>query len=321
VPARAAARAAAPSAAASAALQDPLEAVRDKLVARLGAIGAPRPDGSASRHTLHVSPEAPGELSIVPGSRGPSRTVPARKPRTGPARAAPVPAAAAPASPAWSYEGDSGPEHWARLSPDFALCGSGRRQSPIDIRDGFAVELEPVVFDYRPVPFTVTDTGRTLQVGLAPGSHIEVEGSRYALEQLLFRHPAEEVVDGRRAEMSVHLVHRDGEGRLAIVAVPLERGAALPPVQAVWNHLPLSSGEPVQARTALDPGGLLPADRRYFTYIGSLTTPPCTEGVRWIVLKTPVQVSEAQIRFFARLHPMNARPVQAAAGRIVKQSN
>jgi len=119
----------------------------------------------------------------------------------------------------------------------------------------------------------------------------------------------------------VHLVHQDDEGRLAVVGVLFERGAANAAVQQVWNNLPLEKGEPQRAGVVLDPAGLLPADRRYWTFMGSLTTPPCSEGVLWMVMKQPVPLSPEQIALFARLYPMNARPVQALAGRMVKESD
>ena len=220
----------------------------------------------------------------------------------------------------WNYAGDGGPRAWARLNPEFAQCARGRRQSPIDIQGGIKVQLEPVAFDYRRGPFRVIDTGRTVQVEVAPGSSIEVMGRRFELVQFHFHRPSEERVDGRAYDMVLHLVHKDLDGRLAVVAVLLERGNAQPVVQAVWNHLPLEQDDPVAVPAGLDPSGLLPAERGYYTYMGSLTTPPCSEGVLWMVMKKPVAVSEAQIGIFARLYPMNARPIQAASGRLIKES-
>jgi carbonic anhydrase len=220
----------------------------------------------------------------------------------------------------WSYGGDAGPRAWGRLKPEFVACAHGRRQSPIDIQGGIKVQLEPVAFDYRPGPFRVIDTGHTVQVEVAPGSAIEVMGRRFELVQFHFHRPSEERVDGRTYDMVVHLVHKDPEGRLAVVAVLLERGSAQPVVQAVWNHLPLEQDDPVAVSAGLDPAGLLPEERGYYTYMGSLTTPPCSEGVLWMVMKKPVTVSETQIGIFARLYPMNARPIQAASGRLIKES-
>ena len=139
-------------------------------------------------------------------------------------------------------------------------------------------------------------------------------------QQFHFHRPSEERIDGRGFDMVAHLVHKDLEGRLAVVAVLLERGSAQPVVQAVWNNLPLEKGEELAARAPLDLNALLPVERRYVTYMGSLTTPPCSEGVLWLVMKQPVPVSAEQIAVFARLYPMNARPIQAASGRMIKES-
>ena len=220
----------------------------------------------------------------------------------------------------WGYEGAVGPAAWGGLRPEFNLCASGQRQSPIDLRGGFAVDLEPVKFDYRPSPFAVIDNGHTVQVNMASGNAIELAGRRYELVQFHFHRPSEERIDGRQFEMSLHLVHKDPSGKLAVVAVLLGKGPAHPAVQAVWNSLPLERNEEQPSRTALDPGHLLPEDRRYFTYMGSLTTPPCSEGVQWVVMRAPVTVTAEQIDLFARIYPMNARPAQPVAGRRIMQS-
>jgi carbonic anhydrase len=227
---------------------------------------------------------------------------------------------AGPATP-WSYSGLGGPQAWGRLKPEFSQCATGQRQSPIDIRDGIALDLDPVQFDYQPSAFSVIDNGHTVQVNVAAGNSIEVNGRRYALQQFHFHRPSEERINGRQFEMDAHLVHKDGEGRLAVVAVLLERGAAQPLLQTVWNNLPLEKNEEFAARAPIDLSQLLPADRRYYTYMGSLTTPPCSEGVLWLVMQQPVPMSAQQIDIFSRLYPMNARPIQRAAGRMIKQSN
>jgi carbonic anhydrase len=146
-------------------------------------------------------------------------------------------------------------------------------------------------------------------------------GRRYELLQFHFHRPSEERIDGRQFDMVAHLVHKDVEGRLAVVAVLLDRGSAQPIVQAVWNNLPLEKGDEVPARGSLDLNALLPPERSYFTYMGSLTTPPCSEGVLWMVMKQPVPISPEQIAIFSRLYPMNARPIQSASGRLIKESN
>jgi carbonic anhydrase len=206
------------------------------------------------------------------------------------------------------------------LRPEFSTCATGERQSPIDIREGIAVDLEPVSFQYQPSGFAVIDNGHTVQVNMAPGNSMEIGGKRYELLQFHFHRPSEERIDGRQFELSVHLVHKNGEGRLAVLAVLLGKGAAQPVVQTVWNNLPLEKNQEMRARAEIDPADLLPTDRRYYTYMGSLTTPPCTEGVQWVVMRQPVSATSEQINIFTRLYPMNARPVQSAAGRRILQS-
>ena len=220
----------------------------------------------------------------------------------------------------WAYEGPGAPENWASLDPEFATCGSGRRQSPIDINDGIKVDLSPIEFEYRPSYFRIVDNGHTVQVNVGEGSSIRVMGRVYDLKQFHFHRPSEFRIDGRGYDMEMHLVHKDLDGRLAVVSVMLERGTAHPLVQTLWNNLPLERHSSYAPEVAIDPNDMLPSDQRYATFIGSLTTPPCTEGVLWMVMRQPVQLSLDQISIFSRLHPMNARPIQEMAGRLVKMS-
>ena len=220
----------------------------------------------------------------------------------------------------WSYEGETGPANWGR-NPLWSQCASGQRQSPIDLRDGMKVDLEQIVFDYKPSAFNVTDNGHTIEVNVGSGNYITVQGRSYELLQFHFHRPSEERINGKGFEMVVHMVHRDAEGKLAMLAVLLERGKSQNMIQTVWNNLPLEKNETVAPSIVLDPAEVLPAAREYFTYMGSLTTPPCSEGVLWLVMKQPMQASPAQMALFARLYPLNARPIQANAGRVVKESN
>jgi carbonic anhydrase len=221
----------------------------------------------------------------------------------------------------WSYEGENGPAYWGKINPAWAKCGDGNRQSPIDIRDGMKVELEQITFDYHPSSFNVTDNGKTVQVMVGGGNFITVNNRMYELIQFHFHRPSEERINGKGYEMVVHLVHKDGEGRIAMLALLLERGKPQPVIQTVWNNLPLEKLETLAPSTVLDPMELLPARRDYFTFMGSMTTPPCQEGVLWLVMKEPVQASPAQMALFSRLYPLNARPIQPSSGRIIKESN
>jgi carbonic anhydrase len=221
----------------------------------------------------------------------------------------------------WSYEGETGPANWGKINANWAKCGTGTRQSPIDLRDGIKVDLEQIAFDYRPSGFNVVDNGHTVQVSVGLGNYITVQNSTYELVQFHFHRPSEERINGKGTEMVVHLVHKDAEGKLAVVAVLLERGLANPMIQTVWNNLPLEKNATVTPSVVLDVNEILPNRREYFTFMGSLTTPPCSEGVLWLVMKNPMPASPAQLALFSRLYPLNARPAQPNGGRVVKESN
>ncbi|MCP5308313.1 MAG: carbonic anhydrase family protein [Zoogloeaceae bacterium] len=220
----------------------------------------------------------------------------------------------------WDYSGPGGPESWGTLRPEYAQCAKGGRQSPIDVRDGIRVDLQPIEFDYKPTYFRIIDNGHTVQVNVGEGSTIRVMGRQYDLVQFHFHRPSEERINGRGFDMVAHLVHKDLDGRLAVVAVLLQRGSDHPLVQTLWNNLPLEKNVGYAPDVSIDLNQLLPEDRRYYTYMGSLTTPPCTEGVLWMVMKQPVSLSAEQIGIFSRLYPMNARPVQPAGDRLIKES-
>lgn len=298
--------------AASAVHVDPIETLRRRLAERLA--GGATVLAAGSRGEVRVVAHAPaGRARETPAAQPPARLARrADKPRVEPTPAPPpVP---------WSYRGAGGPQGWGELKPEFALCKSGQRQSPIDIRGGLAVDLEPVKFNYQDSPFGVIDNGHTVQANVGAGNTIELLGRRFELLQLHFHRPSEERIDGRQFEMSMHMLHKDAQGRLAMVAVLFDRGPAQPVVQKVLNNLPLEKGQELAARVPLDPMELLPTDRRYYTYMGSLTTPPCSEGVQWVVMRQPVSLSPEQIELFERIHPENARPLQEASGRRILQS-
>lgn len=219
----------------------------------------------------------------------------------------------------WDYEGEGGPENWAKLDAKNQACATGKRQSPIDIRDGIKVDLEPIQFNYRPSTFRIVDNGHTIQVAVGDSS-ISLTGKTYELVQFHFHRPSEEKINGQRFDMVAHLVHKSDDGDLAVVAVLLERGSENPFIQTLWNNMPLEKKVEVSPpSTIIDPANLLPASRNYYTYMGSLTTPPCSEGVLWLVMKQPAQVSTKQINIFSRLYRNNARPVQPIANRLIKE--
>jgi carbonic anhydrase len=223
--------------------------------------------------------------------------------------------------PHWAYEGGHGPKHWATADATYGTCGLGKHQSPIDIRGAQPADLAAITFSYQPSPLKLIDNGHTVQVTYAPGSFITVGDQKYELLQFHFHHPAEEKVNGRSYPLVAHLVHKNAEGKLAVVGVLLTEGQTNDVLETVWKHLPAQEGqESAPAGVTVDAAGLLPAARGYYTFTGSLTTPPCTEGVTWFVLKNHVPVSKDQVAVFAKKYAHNARPVQPLNGRLVQMT-
>jgi carbonic anhydrase len=223
----------------------------------------------------------------------------------------------------WDYAGVNGPAAWGSLKPEFATCATGKRQSPINIDDSITLRgpAEAIVFDYNTSSATVVNNGHTIQIDVTGDNGIIVRGSRYQLLQLHFHHPSEERINYRSFAMVAHLVHKDYLGRLAVVAVLLEPGPANPVINNFWTYMPLGPGDRVaMPMRSVDLAGLLPKDQRYYQFMGSLTTPPCTEDVLWMILKQPVTLSHEQMRLFAQQFPNNARPVQAINGRVVRDA-
>jgi carbonic anhydrase len=222
----------------------------------------------------------------------------------------------------WAYDGEFGPQAWGKLKPEYGQCATGMRQSPIHIQDGNTLQgpAEPLQFHYLPSSAMVVNTGRTIQVDVVGDNTLTVRGSTYKLTNIQFHHPSEERINDRAYTMAAHLIHRNIDGQLAIVAVLMDPGQANTLVNKVWTYMPLDVGDRVRMPTGLlDLNELLPQDQRYYQFIGSLTAPPCAENVLWMVLKQPVQISPEQLRLFAQLYPRNNRPVQPLNGRVVRE--
>jgi carbonic anhydrase len=222
----------------------------------------------------------------------------------------------------WDYGDDAyGPGHWGELKPEFAPCMNGHHQSPIDIRNPQKAELPPIVFDYKPSPLDIIDNGHTIEINYAAGSFIAVGGRKYALKQFHFHRPSEEKIVGKGYDMTLHLVHADQEGNLAVVAILLEKGEDNPLIHELWNEIPTQKNKEELAKDIqINAGTLLPADRAYYTFSGSLTTPPCSEHVTWYVLKHPVTISAAEVEQFSKLYRNDARPTQPLYDRVVLES-
>jgi len=221
---------------------------------------------------------------------------------------------------AWTYEGNRGPELWGRLDAVYATCANGHRQSPIDLRDGIPVDLDPIQFFYTPSAFRVSDTVHHLRLTVFGGGMMLL-GKQYQLSRVEFHAPSEYTVAGKTYAMEAQLIHSGADGKAAIVSVFFEPGTENPVIQTALNHFPLEKGgEVAPPGQTVDLNQLLPENKGYFTFMGSLTQPPCTEDVLWLVLKQPLQISAQQLAIFQRLYRPNARPVQPAGGRILKES-
>ncbi len=201
----------------------------------------------------------------------------------------------------WGYSGQTGPTHWSEVSP---VCKSGRAQSPVNITHAERRDLPSVEFSYHPAALNVIDNGHTVQVNYAPGSTLKVGDKTYELLQFHFHHKSETAIHGRHSPMEVHLVHKDKDGNLAVVSVLLQQGRANPAVATTWSNIPsVKEKEASPAGVEIQAAQLLPANHRYYTFPGSLTTPPCTENVTWLVMVSPMTVSKEQIEQFAKLYP------------------
>lgn len=215
-----------------------------------------------------------------------------------------------PESPSWGYGAEDGPAVWGELASAYALCTVGTRQSPIDLVDATPARVPALTFHYRPMALRVANNGRTIEVSSGGDNWIEVGGARYELAQFHFHTPSEHTVNGESLDMEVHLVHRNEAGELAVVGVFVRRGGEHPVLDALVEHLPQSGESLSPSGARVDASELLPRTQRSFRYEGSLTTPPCAEGVRWFVLETPVQISDAAFAAFEAVLGKNNRPVQ-----------
>jgi carbonic anhydrase len=227
----------------------------------------------------------------------------------------------------WSYtEGPDGPANWWRTSKDNLLCSAGKQQSPINIEGGILVDLPPLRFDYKISPLTIQDNGHTILVNYAEGSNLSLDARQYRLVQFHFHKPSEEAIDGKRADMVAHLVHQHHDGRLLVVAVLMNSSleasqAENAAFQMILNHIPLVKKESSSPNgVMIDLNQLLPKNLAYFTFMGSLTTPPCSENVQWVVLKEAAVISKQQLDNFSRIYPNNARPLQSRSGRLIKEA-
>jgi carbonic anhydrase len=220
----------------------------------------------------------------------------------------------------WSYEGDSGPAKWGDLDAADKVCAVGGQQSPIDITATIKSKLPPLRIKWPKRAETIVNNGHTIQLNFAEGNTLAVGKNAYRLVQLHFHRPSEHLVGGKNFPMEAHFVHRADSGAYAVVGVLMTTGRPNAAFKRIVSTMPAEEGPAVKADPAIDPHALLPGQRDYYRYEGSLTTPPCSETVDWLLLTTPVHVGEADVARFAKLYPMNARPAQKDNRRYVLQS-
>jgi carbonic anhydrase len=229
-----------------------------------------------------------------------------------------TPVLAAVSSPYWSYGGVENPTQWGKLSDDFALCELGRDQSPINIKDTVEDSPAKIDFDYKPSPLIVVNNGHTIQVNYAQGSTVTINGKKYALLQFHFHTPSEHNINDKASAMELHLVHRNEAGQLAVVGIMLSQGLANPLIAEIWKQIPDIGETNTVSDRLINASNLLPSKKSYFSYMGSLTTPPCTEGVSWNLFLEPITVSKEQVETFAKIYQVDARPLQPVNGRTVQ---
>jgi carbonic anhydrase len=217
--------------------------------------------------------------------------------------------------PHWTYEGSEGPEHWGALSKDFAAC-NGAHQSPVNLSGAQGGDNENILLNWKPFAPKVVNNGHTIQAAAAPGNTTTLADRTYALQQMHFHHPSEHTIDGKRAPMEAHFVSKGADGKLLVLGVLIEEGKANEEIARLWEVAPKKQGD-AQAKSAVDFAKLVPAGSKFYRYSGSLTTPPCSEIVDWVVFADPITASKEQIDAFAKLYPGNNRPVQALHDRTI----
>ncbi len=221
----------------------------------------------------------------------------------------------------WSYEGADGPARWGDLDPANRSCSLGGEQSPLDIRDTIRARLPSFQLAWGNRADTIVNNGHTVQLNFGDGSRLEYRGTSYRLLQVHFHCPSEHLIAGKSFPMEAHFVHAAPSGSLAVIGVLMEAGRPNAAFERIVGTMPQKEGPAIKADTAIDPHGLLPRNHNsYYRYSGSLTTPPCSETVDWLLLTSPVQVAQADIARFAALYPMNARPAQKPNRRFVLRS-
>ncbi len=217
----------------------------------------------------------------------------------------------------WGYDEQKGPDKWSSLHKDYELCSTGKFQSPFDITGDLKAGLEAKNFNYGETTYKVSNTGHGIKITPEVGNYFEVEGHKFELLQFHFHTPSEYTINGKQSPMVVHLVHMNEENELGVIGVMYEEGESNILIEKVWSNIPSEIGGENNAKGMIDLNDLLPDNKTYYRFSGSLTTPPCSEGVNWFFMKDSISASKDQIDAHTSIYPNNARTLQEKGNRIV----
>ena len=264
-------------------------------------------------------------LALLPAACNSKPEEQPQQPKAQEAKTQPVAAHAE--DPHWSYEGAEGPNEWGKLSPKWTICAEGKSQSPIDIEKTVKANLPGMTADFKPAALKiihhehtadVVNNGHSIQVNYTEGDELAIGNEKFELLQYHFHGPSEHTIGGKHYPMEMHMVHKSADGKLAVVGVMIEEGRHNAAFDPVWSNLPKTrSTEYHLEHVKVDVNRLLPSRKTTYRYDGSLTTPPCSEGVKWIIMTTPIQLSAMQVSAFRAILTGNNRPVQPLNGRLV----
>ena len=224
----------------------------------------------------------------------------------------------------WSYQGDERPAYWGDLADEYATCKTGKNQSPINLNHRGSVGTTGLSgFDvfYRDTTLKIQNNGHSVQVNYSNGSYILINQQRYDLLQFHFHTPSEHQLNGVNYPMEMHLVHKNAQGDLAVIGILFQEGQTNHTLQRIISHAPKQKGkEKLYSNVKINPNLLFPMEKKFYKYSGSLTTPPCSQGVYWMVFKQPIEASALQLRKMLQIMGENNRPVQKHFARSILKS-
>ena len=271
--------------------------------------------------TKSAKPEEKPETAAKPVAEKPAEPKPETKPEVVASKTLtkkPAEAKKGEHKPHWAYEGKEGPENWAKLSPEFSTCDSGRNQSPINIEDSIHAAIKSLKAIQKFQAKEIFNNGHTVQINFKEGNMLALDNAAFQMKQVHFHAPSENTIHGKSFPLEAHFVHADSKGNLVVIGVMYTEGKANPALTKLWEQLPNEESEPTPLKNRVIPSELIPENKGYYRFSGSLTTPPCSEGVRWLLMKSPLTASKEQIEALKHaVHHDNNRPVQALNGRVI----